>query len=166
MSTPLPLLPRAGSLRRAEAPPTLVVIRDEGCYRRVLEQGVALAAKAGSPLQVVVLHRRVWLTTDPALLAYVQGRLQQRLQILRADLDDHTSDYPTIVQVLTHGGSPRRRSMRSAWRAVDAFAEAVGAHTVVLPWALSEMASARRADSDRVLIGVPDETEPMPAGRR
>lgn len=166
MATPVPLLPGASKPCYDEAPPTLAVVRDEGCYRGVLDRSVALAANAGALLQVVVLHQRVRLTTDPALLGYVNRRLQQRLQILRAELDGRAGGCPGTVQVLTHGGWPLRSSLASAWRAVDAFAETIGARVVVLPWELSEMAWTLNADSGRVLVAVPDEADsPLPAGR-
>lgn len=166
MPRPVALLPRPSTSRYDEVPPTLAVVGDEGCYRGVLDRSLAVAANAGAPLQVVVLHQRIRLTTDPALLGYVNRRLQQRLQILRAELDGHPGGGPATVQVLTHGGSPLRSSLTSAWRAVDAFAETIGARVVVLPWELSEMAWTRNAGSGRVLVAVPDEADrPLPAGR-
>lgn len=166
MPKPVALLPRPSTSRYDEVPPTLAVVGDEGCYRGVLDRSVALATNAGALLQVVVLHQRVRLTTDAALLGYVNRRLQQRVQILRTELDGRAGGCPATVQVLTHSGSPLRSSLASAWRAVDAFAGTIGAQVVVLPWELSEMAWTRSADSGRVLVAVPDEAEsPLPAGR-
>lgn len=166
MPRPVALLPHPSTSRYDEARPTLAVVGDEGGYRGVLDRSIALATSAGALLQVVVLHQRVWLTTDPALLGCVSQRLQRRLKTLRAELDGRAGGCPATVQVLTHGGSPLRSSLSSAWQAVDAYAETIGARVVVLPWDLSELAWTRNVDNGRVLVAVPDEADsPTPAGQ-
>ena len=137
--------------------PVLVVVGDEGCYQGVLDRGVAIAESSGASLHVGVLHRRIRLITDPALIAYVDRRLRQRVQDLHAHLASR-SVYRCAapVEVLTYKGSPVLSRELAAWRAVEALAEAMRALVVVAPWKLSEVAWSGGGKAGRTLVGVPD----------
>lgn len=142
LTWPPPAAPGAPIDRPSEpwpkaARPVLAVVGDEGRYRGVLDRAVTLAARWGAALHVVVPHQPVRLTTDPALVAYVERRLAQRLAILRADIEGQGgSGCPASVQVLTCTGSLLCDYPTAVWRAVDALAEAVDARAVVAPWEL------------------------------
>jgi len=160
-----PSLPAA---RRADASqplpdgarPVLTVVGDEGSYEGLLDRGVALAESSGAPLHVAVLHRRIGPTTDPALVAFVDRRLGDRVQVLHADLAHRSvSGCPVSVEVLTYTGSPLLSRQVAAWRAVEALAETVQALVVVAPWELSEVAWSGGEKGGRTLVGVPDQAD-------
>ncbi len=138
----------------------LVVVGEEGCHQGVLDRGVAIAESSGAALHVCVLHRHIRLTTDPALIAYVDRRLRQRVQDLHADLA-RRSDYggAAPVEVLTYKGSPLVSREVAAWRAIEAFAETMRALVVVAPWELSEVAWSGGGKASRTLVGVPDDAD-------
>ncbi len=167
---PVPAAPPAGGSDQLAdgARPVLAVVGDEGCYQAVLDRGMALAEDSGGPLHVGVLHRRAGLTTDPALLAYVDRRLSERVQALQADLARRSVTRSAAhVAVLTYRGSLLRSGEVSAWRAVEALAETVQALVVVVPWRLSEAAWSGGARGGPTLVGVPDESDlPVGSGRR
>ena len=158
-----------GSLPLPErARPVLAVVGDEGCCQGVMDRGIALAESSGAPLHVGVLHRRIRFTTDPALIAYVDRRLRQRVHALHADLA-RRSVYGCAapVEVLTYNGSPLLSRRVAAWRAVEALAETMRALVVVAPWELSEVAWSGGAKGGRTLVGVPDDADfPIASGRR
>jgi hypothetical protein len=157
---PLPAAPLADATQPPPdgARPVLAVVGEEGCYREVLDHGVALAVGSGAPLHVGVLHGRSRLTTDPALVAHVNRRLGHLLQVLHADLARRSvSGRATSLEVLTYTGSLLRSRHIAAWRAVDTLAETVRARLVIVPWELSEVAWSQGGKDGRTLVVVPNE---------
>ena len=138
----------------------LAVVGDEGGYRSVLDRGQALADRAAAPLHVAVLHERLAPTTDPALADYVGRRLHRRLRLLGTELaPPHRAPQSVPVTVLELDSSLRQCRRLTAWRAVDAYAGAVGASLIVISWELSEVAWSRAEEGSRVLVAVPDEDD-------
>ena len=159
---PLTAVPLAEASQRApdRGRPVLVVVGEEGCHQGVLDRGVAIAESSGASLQVGVLHRHIRLTTDPALIAYVDRRLRQRVEDLHADLA-RRSVYGCAapVEVLTYKGSPLVSREVAAWRAVEALAQTARALLVVAPWEISEVAWSGGGQAGRTLVGVRDQDD-------